>query len=141
MILTLIRKTPSSRFGTFGALFSEDGTGICVTLELPWQNNQHDVSCVPAGTYQCLRVQSAEQLQATPENGDRFELQNVPNRNSVEIHAGNTIKDSKGCILVGTQYGAFYDGTPCILQARDEFKSFMNRMKGVNAFTLVIKEA
>jgi hypothetical protein len=66
----------------------------CVTLERPWLDNQPMVSCIPAGTYQ-----------VGPNNPEKpWRLQDVPSRTQVDIHKGNTIQDSEGCILVGTSF-------------------------------------
>ena len=67
----------------------------CYTLERPWQDNRRDVSCIPAGTYKGRVLPS-------PHFGiDLPELLDVPGRDQILIHAGNTVDDTKGCILVG----------------------------------------
>lgn len=123
-----------------GVLLNEHDSPICLTLERPWQGNQHDVSCFPAGTYQAVRVDSPDQRKATPDNGDRFELVAVPGRSNVQIHVGNSIVDSKGCVLLGMEYGELYNGTPAVMQSRDAFKRFMDSLKGENEITLEVKE-
>jgi len=79
--------------GTFGTLVY-NGKTLCYTLEEPWRNNQPRVSCIPQGRYLC-----------TPHNGARFKnvwiLHDVPQRSAILIHAGNTLADTEGCILVG----------------------------------------
>lgn len=79
--------------GTHGALYF-DGKLICYTLERPWLENQSKVSCIPTGTYEC-----------EPHNGAHFKnvwhVKDVPDREAILIHCGNTIADTEGCILVG----------------------------------------
>jgi hypothetical protein len=70
----------------------------CYTLELPWLNNTHNISCIPAGIYQFRLEYSHKNNLVQPL------LLNVPNRNNIEIHKGNFPHDTKGCILVGTGY-------------------------------------
>lgn len=66
----------------------------CVTLELPWKDNQHDVSCIPIGEYDVEKC-------VTPEHGEHFRILNVPDRLNCMIHEGNFLKNTLGCILVG----------------------------------------
>lgn len=96
MDITLKRLTLNSISPTYGVLFNQS-TPLCLTLERPWLNDQTDVSCIPAGTYQCIPHN-------TPAKPDCWEITGVPGRSAILFHAGNTIADSEGCILVGTQF-------------------------------------
>ena len=139
MILTIIRG-PSGPAGTFGFMLDENNVGILVTLELPWLNNQHNVSCIAPGTYTCKRIDSPDQRKETPDNGDRFVITGVTDREDAELHVGNTMKDSKGCVLLAMYFGKMYDGTPAILSSREGFQKFMTLLSGLDEFTLKIME-
>lgn len=133
----LLKRVSSGGNGTFGVLINEQNIPILTTLERPWLNNQQNISCIPAGTYECKRV-------VKPEHGECFELQNVPGRGSILIHAGNTIKDSKGCILLGMEYGSVViDGKDVsgVLLSKGAIDTFMRAMKGNNSFTLRVIDA
>ena len=69
----------------------------CVTLELPWRNNARRVSCVPDGTYKCVK-------RTSPKYGHHWHLLNVPNRDLILIHSGNYNHHTLGCILVGKSF-------------------------------------
>lgn len=66
------------------------------TLELPWKNNEFQVSCIPTGTYKC-----------TPRTSEKFKkhfyVENVEDRDTILIHVGNYTKDTHGCILLGVK--------------------------------------
>lgn len=66
----------------------------CFTLELPWRDNVRNVSCIPPGIYPAAIIDS-------PSNGRCIQLENVPGRSYIQIHAGNYTRDIEGCILVG----------------------------------------
>jgi hypothetical protein len=84
----------------------------CKTLELPWKNNQHKISCIPVGVYDVVKFNS-------PHNGHVFLLENVPDRGDIEIHAGNYYTDILGCILVGKSYSDLNDdGVIDVLSSR-----------------------
>jgi hypothetical protein len=52
------------------------------TIELPWKDNEPDVSCIPAGTYTLSPYSS-------PKHGDVWEYQNVLNRSLCLMHPAN----------------------------------------------------
>lgn len=78
---------------TFG-VFLNESTPLCVTLELPDLNNTVGKSCILPGVYQVI-----QNTQKKP-----WRLLDVPGRTEVDIHDGNTIADTEGCILVGTYF-------------------------------------
>jgi hypothetical protein len=81
---------------TIGRIFIND-IFFCYTLELPWVDNQKRKSCIPEGEYIC-------QAYSSEKHPNVVELQNVPDRSKILIHAGNYPKDTLGCILVGNAY-------------------------------------
>lgn len=95
-MLKLIRVSTGDA-GTFGVLL-KDGVPLCVTLELPWEDNQRNISCIPEGWYQIQKTDS-------PCFGETFEVRDVPGRSHIIFHVGNTVEDSRGCILLGQRYG------------------------------------
>ena len=110
MKLTITRppdwQTHPASTGTPGTAQLDNGL-FFDSLELPWKNNQPDVSCIPAGVYQAA-------LAWMPHFGkDMYLLQDVPGRNSVFIHPGNWAgdvsqglrSDVEGCILLGLSTG------------------------------------
>lgn len=66
----------------------------CYSLELPWLDNQHQVSCIPKGTYNVEKRYSTKYKH-------HFHVLDVPNRSYILIHNGNYNWHTKGCILVG----------------------------------------
>lgn len=95
--MLLLRRISSDEEGTFGEMFDEEGHKLAVTCERPDNGNQA-MGCIPIGDYKATRFQS-------PHNGDVFLVHDVPDRAMIEIHRGNTIDDTEGCILVGAAFG------------------------------------
>lgn len=89
-----LRRFREDQYGTHGALFDEIGNVLCFTEERPYKNNQEDTSCIPLGIYSCIDHDSAD-------HPDSWEITGVKDRTGILIHNGNTMKDTKGCILVG----------------------------------------
>ncbi len=68
------------------------GERICRTIELPWNNNERNVSCIPEGKY---LIKS----RFTDERGWHYEISNVPNRSYILFHPANdALKELRGCI-------------------------------------------
>jgi len=117
--------------GTFGVL-RLDGRVFCVTLEPPDRGNLPDVSCIPAGSYRCRRVES-------PHFGPSYEVEGVPGRSHILLHAGNVASDTHGCVLLGREYGNVA-GQRGVLRSADTVARFLNRCRGCDSVGLVIRD-
>lgn len=84
---------------TLGA-WRMDGESVvrCQTLELPDNGNAHNVSCVPTGTFPLTYRWSQK-------HGRNIWHIEVPGRDDIEVHIGNSIIDTDGCVLVGLSRG------------------------------------
>ena len=77
--------------GTNGELFF-NGHRVCSSIELPWNNNQNRISCIPEGRYELKKRHTAK-------HGWHLILVNVPDRQLILIHAANDAKkELQGCI-------------------------------------------
>jgi hypothetical protein len=79
------------------------------TIELPWKDNAHNISCIPTGTYNTVKIYS-------PKRGKCFQLLDVLERDGILIHIGNYAHgvkiDTLGCILPGSKLEDIdHDGT------------------------------
>ena len=96
----LISRTYEPNF-TLGQILVLDGHNLlhrCKCIELPWLNNQRNVSCIPEGEYNAVK-------ESHQTKGNVFRLLYVRGRSGILIHKGNYVagyvKDSEGCILPG----------------------------------------
>ncbi len=118
-----------SKDGVFGVL-TLNGQLVCWTLERPWLNNAPNVSCIPPDIYVCNRIDS-------PKFKETFEVFNVPGRSHILFHIGNTIDDSLGCILPGSEIGEV-KGKRGVLESGKAFFALMTALEGVDMFPLQI---
>ena len=100
--ITVFRQYPNKKC-TSGYLAVNDKI-ICHTLERPWADNKKNISSIPAGEYSAI-------LRYDHKDHWRIELLDVPGpdgkkRDNVQIHIGNTLDDTIGCILVGMKLEA-----------------------------------
>lgn len=77
--------------GTNGNLFY-NGVALCHTIELPWKDNQHKISCIPEGKYELVKRYSIKFKW-------HLQLKNVEDRDLILIHPANdAFRELKGCI-------------------------------------------
>ena len=77
--------------GTNGQLL-HNGAMVSYTIELPWNHNRPQVSCIPEGRY-------ALQKRYSLKFGVVLQVMNVPGRADILIHpANNAMRELKGCI-------------------------------------------
>ena len=100
MKLVLIRHARRADY-TIGRLEDENGKKICDTLEPTWRDYRGGElkipkkSAIPECTYRVVVTKSQRFQKYLPL------LVGVPGFEGVRIHAGNTSRDTEGCILVG----------------------------------------
>jgi hypothetical protein len=94
--LLIIRDTFTEE-STVGELFL-NGERMCDTLENPYINNERSISCIPEGEYK-VRLRLARE--SATRDYLHLLVKDVPNRDWILFHRGNSAKDTSGCILVG----------------------------------------
>ena len=119
MQLTLVRTDRQHNY-TIGSLFI-NGEFFCYTLEDTDRYLTSDMSlediqskkiygktAIPKGVYfidmNTVSTKFKDRLWAKPYDGKLPRLLNVPGYEGILIHVGNTVEDTSGCILVGTEY-------------------------------------
>lgn len=95
----VLHRVESNDHGTFGVL-ALDGNPQFVTLEETWLGNHRLISCIPAGEYECEAYSGTKYK-------DVWHVKNVPDRDAILIHWGNTEENTAGCILIGMHYEKF----------------------------------
>lgn len=87
---------------TMGRIYFND-VEICQSIELPWQHNTPNLSCIPEGEYKLTHRQ-------TERFGQHLLVENVPGRTWILFHPANHAKkELRGCIApvmeIRGQYG------------------------------------
>lgn len=95
--LWLIRLTRNA-YATYGQFEDAERAHLCYTVERPWLDNQHDVSCIPPGVYEC-------HLRDSKRGYPVYGVYGVPDRDNIEIHIANLPSELEGCIAVGESFG------------------------------------
>jgi hypothetical protein len=82
--------------GTNGSFYYA-GHHVCESIELAWNGNQRQKSCIPEGRYRLCTLYS-------PGKGKRLLVTGVPVRDGILIHcANNALDELKGCIAPVTK--------------------------------------
>lgn len=119
MLLTLIRVRSGS--ATIGKMYI-NGVYECWTLEDAYHAEKvpHETR-IPFGAYEVALRHSPK---FTPNYGHKMLwLKEVPGFDYILIHKGNTIKDTSGCILVGTDVSG-----DTLLHSKDAYDKFYNKV-------------
>jgi hypothetical protein len=105
MILTVKRKWREGE-ALIGELYI-DGVYECLTLEPSDKRAEHPA--IPVGLYPVILTTSERARKGslwTPRKDFALPLvQNVPGREGIRFHAGNTPEETDGCVLVGKVKG------------------------------------
>lgn len=132
-------RADSTDQGTAGVLRHQE-TEICYMMELPWRDNAHNVSCIPAGKYW---------VKYLPRSGsgkykDVYHVTGVPNRSGILMHAGNYAGNrdkgfkthSWGCLLPASRLG-YLSGQLAGLASRAALRK-LHKVTGRSDFYLEI---
>lgn len=111
---------------TIGDLYV-NGELFCNTLEDVYREEKiANETCIPYGNYDIIINMSPKYKRLMPR------LLNVPNFDGILIHSGNTVKDTSGCILVGTRK----ENT--LINSKDAFNKLFNRLKNYSTIKIEI---
>lgn len=107
------------RAGTNGALFHKNQF-LCFCIELPWQLNQRNTSCIPDGTYELETFYS-------PTFNHHFLVKGVSGRSGILIHPANdALSELRGCIAPVSQLNGIGKG----LGSRQALDKLLMRVEG-----------
>lgn len=76
--------------GVLTIVYTDNSYKEYASIELPWKQNQKNISQIPRGEYNIFYR----------EDRKRWQLHNVPERQGIQIHNGTRPEQSKGCILI-----------------------------------------
>ncbi len=106
---------------SLGVLYLFTGADIFVakSLELPWNDNKPQISCIPAGRYLCKRTWS-------PKHGEyQHEICNVPGRTGLRFDIANFVKQLLGCVCLGDAYKDInLDGNLDVIHSGETIRKF-----------------
>ena len=89
------------------------------TLELPWLNNQRNISCIPEGVYS-MRKRYSEKYKW------HLHVIGTKGRSWILMHHGNFYDDIRGCILVGDSHTDINkDGYKDVTNSKGTMKQIM----------------
>ena len=101
----------------------------CLTLELPWKNNDRKVSCIPTGEYDIVPRWSQKYT-------NHLHILDVPDRDFILIHEANFVRQLEGCIAVGRRR-IDIDGDG-LIDVTESVKTKMELLKFVTGPTKII---
>lgn len=119
----LLTRLDLSDQGTFGVIIVDDLT--LYTGELPWIDNESNISCIPKGIYQCKWTHSNRFKKYM------YEVCGVEKRSGIRKHSanlmGNITKGFKaqlnGCIALGERLG-WMNGQKALLLSAPAMRRF-----------------
>jgi len=113
-----VKRTFKGTEYTIGKLYI-DGAYFCDTLEDTVRKEKiAGKTAIPAGTYKVKKTYSPRFNKQLPE------ILDVPGFTGVRIHAGNTAKDTDGCLLLGLN-----KTKGSVLNSQNAMAFFMDRTK------------
>ena len=131
----ILTRIEDDGFQTIGDLqvFEHDTKILsCKTLELPYKDNERNISCIPEGKYKVVH-------RTSDKYGKHFHILDVPNRSYILIHVANYVTQLRGCIAVGSEHIDINgDGLLDVINSRSTLKTLLEIAP--KEFTLIIKK-
>lgn len=123
-----VKRFLTSPGGTFGRL-TIDGAEAGYTLELPWNGGQNRrcTDCIPPGLYVVTIDFSSRFKRLMPR------LLDVPGRDGILIHPGNTEANTEGCLLVAQVLAGTPENPTGILNSRIVFNPLFRSLQDAQA--------
>ena len=104
----------------------------CYTLELPWKDNQHNISCIPKGEYEV-------EFRYSQKHGNHLHILNVKDRSYILIHSNNYVLTLRGCVGVGDKlFDLNNDGLVDTTNSKKTLKKIMSFVEKDKIYKLKI---
>lgn len=134
----LLERTSHESVQTIGKLYLLRNNNSVIndwhSLELPWNDNKRNFSCIPEGVYKA-------RVHKSPKFGKSLWLQDVPNRSEILIHKGNFHFNVRGCILIGTDLKDINkDGFMDVSNSLEAINLLMLHLEDVDGIMIEIKD-
>lgn len=110
-----IERFCESPMGTFGRVILDDFQ--CYSVERQWLGNTPNLSCIPVGTYDIIRVPNLKK------KGAQWQFVDVPDRSAIEFHVANVASEVQGCIGLGKSLGTLW-GQWAVMESADTLLLF-----------------
>lgn len=85
--------------GSLAVMDNDKTLFICKSLELPWNDNKSNISCIPKGRYKGSLIEYSAKIPYM-----HIGLADVPSRDGICIHRANYVSELRGCIAVGESF-------------------------------------
>ncbi len=122
---SLIRTSYTTK-GVTGQIVDRHGLPICSSLELPWSDNERNISCVPTGLYD---IKLDTRHRGKVDECLVWELMNVKGkRTECQFHIANWCSELLGCIALVSSLTMLHDKL-FGASSRDAFEKLMAYMK------------
>ncbi len=125
IVLNRIAQTATQTKG--GLFIIKQGGWIefeAAALELPWRDNARSVSRIPPGKYTGVKRFSLKY-------SNHIHIQNTEPRSLILIHHGNYNRDTRGCILIGSEFRDIdRDGCLDVVNSKATMERFMSTLEG-----------
>jgi len=133
-LIQIDRQFELSGWGTFGILTMPGYS--CHTLERPWLGNQPFISCIPPNdTENDKDIYKLREGFFNRGGYPTVEVVDVKGRTHIKFHKGNTVTDTQGCILLGTDLDVIVNnssgGALGLTFSNDAFAEFMQAWRQV----------
>lgn len=140
----IIARITSTDNGTYGTIREQFKEPFAVTYELPWHDNKINISCIPPGRYLAKKAVYGRSKQKKYRYNS-FIVVNVPGRTGIFLHIGNSIEDSRGCILMGELFDPVRlkkkkKIVPGIRCSKKGFNEFMGNLEKETEIEIEVKD-
>lgn len=133
--------TPLGTWGELTARKRDDSEFTCYTMEKRWYANKRAASCIPEGEYS-LKLRASPMVKRTSkgryEKG--WEVTAVPGRDFIMFHPGNYVRNSDGCILVGSSIACISHEGLMVTASQDTFDKFMKFLDDAEPWSIHIAQ-
>lgn len=92
----------SGVFIVFSDASQED---IAWSLELPWNDNKQNISCLPSGLYRFSIVEESGTFKYP-----HLWIEDTPGRSGIKVHVVNYVTQLRGCIALGDEFDTDING-------------------------------